>query len=248
MNNPRVLTVMAASIDDDPEVSALIREVRASADAFVFLSGGASKMSDENARALLGLLEALTILADEGLRFGVGDGGTEAGIMLAAGRARARSAHTFPLIGVCPARVLPPHGTTPVDPNHSVIIAVDNPDWSSADGYFGSETAAMYRFFARLAQGRRSVAVVANGGGITLTEVDQNIRTGRPMVLVRGSGRAADVLIAMLGHAEPGEDDADLRAKAEDLNLLRRPDLFHEFALARGPEALARTLLSFLPA
>src|SRR5687767_5636723 len=119
MSNPRILTVTASRLDDAPEVGALVRETRTHADAFIFLSGGASKMSTESEHALLGLFEALAILAGEGLRFAVADGGTEAGIMQAAGRARAHSALTFPLIGIAPAREIPPHGTTPVDPNHS---------------------------------------------------------------------------------------------------------------------------------
>ena len=251
MTLPRILTVTADRIDDDAAVRTLISETRASADAFVFISGGASKMSDDRKRTLLDLLHALTILANEGLRFGVGDGGTKAGVMEAAGLARARSAHTFPLIGVSPAREIPPHGDTPVDPNHSVIVAVDNPSWSGTAGYFGSETAAMYRLFGRLAEGKRSVALVANGGEIVLTEVDENLRAGRPIILVSGSGRAADALVSALRHERTAswvaDDDIEsLRHKAEAMKLLRQPELFNEFDVARGPEAFARTLRHFL--
>lgn len=247
MAGPRILRVAASRIDDDAAVAALVREVRAEADAFVFLSGGASKMSSDSERALLNLFEGLAILARDGMRLAVGDGGTEAGIMQAAGQARARSVNPFPLVGISPAPEIPPHGTTPIDPNHSAIVAVDDPDWDGSDGYFGSETAAMYKVFARLADGRSSVAVVANGGAITLAEVDENIRAARPMLLVSGSGRAADVLVSMLGGAAIADSgDQDLREKAEALNLRRRPDLFHTFDLARGPQEFARTLRSLL--
>jgi hypothetical protein len=244
---PRIVQVGAAQIDDDPAVAALVREMRAEADAFVFLSGGASKMSSESERALLDLFDGLTTLAAEGVRFGVGDGGTQAGIMQAAGNARAKSSAAFPLLGISPAREIPPQGTTPVDPNHSAIIAVDNPDWDGANGYFGSETAAMYKVFAKLAEGKGSVAVVANGGGITLTEVDENIRAGRPIVLVSGSGRAADAMRSILdGRATVDDGEAELRQKAEALNLRRRPDLFHTFTLSDGPNQFARTLRSLM--
>jgi hypothetical protein len=247
MGNPRIVPVLASRIDDDPAVGALVREMRAEADAFVFLSGGASKMSSESERALLDLFGGLTMLAAEGLRLGVGDGGTQAGIMQAAGNARAKSKAPFPLLGVSPAREIPPGGTTPVDPNHSAIIAVDNPDWDGTNGYFGSETGAMYKVFARLAEGKPSVTVVANGGAITLAEVDENIRAARPMLLVSGSGRAADVLGSMLGGTAIADGgDQDLREKAEALNLRRRPDLLHRFDLARGPQEFARTLRSLL--
>lgn len=247
MSGPRVITVTSSGIDDDRAVADLVDDTRQRANAFVFLSGGASKMPADTEREVLGLFKALAILSGEGLRLAVADGGTQAGIMQATGRARAESTHDFPLIGVSPAREIPPHGNTPVDPNHSAIVAVENPDWDGSGGYFGSETVAMYRLFARLAEGRPSVTVVANGGNIVLTEVDENIRAGRPMVLVRGSGRAADALASMLNPALDVEGEiAELRAKAESLNLLRQPNLFHDFAMAHGAEEFARTLRRFL--
>ena len=246
MGSPRIVPVLAARIDDDPGVGALVRELRAEADAFVFLSGGAAKMSSESERALLDLFDGLTMLTAEGLRLGVGDGGTQAGIMQAAGNARAKSKAPFPLLGISPAREIPPGGTTPIDPNHSAIIAVDNPDWDGTNGYFGSETGAMYKVFARLADGKPSVAVVANGGGITLAEIDENVRAGRPIVLVSGSGRAADVLVSLLANQTADSVEAELRQKAEALNLRRRPDLFHTFNLTDGPREFARTLRSLI--
>lgn len=247
MSSPHIVSVTSARVGDDPAITALVLDTRAQADAFIFLSGGASQMSTGDEHALVRLFESLAILAGDGVRFGVADGGTEAGIMQAAGRARAHSAHAFPLIGVSPMREIPPHGATPVDPNHTVIVAVDNPDWDAANGYFGSETAAMYQLFARLAEGRPSVAIVANGGEITLTEVDHNIRAGRHMILVGGSGRAADALASMLNPGRPGDDGTEkLRAQADALNLLRQPHLFHVFDMARGPGEFADALRPFL--
>jgi hypothetical protein len=68
---------------------------------------------------------------------------------------------------------------------------VDHPDWDGPNGYVGSETGAMYKVFARLADGKPSVAVVANGGGIPLAEIDENVRAGRPIVEVDGQRRGA---------------------------------------------------------
>jgi hypothetical protein len=249
VTGPRILVVTAALAAEDPQLDGLVRETRAESDGFIFLSGGASGMSPATEGALLGLFEALAILTAQGVRIGVADGGTAAGIMQAAGSARAQSGQAFPLIGVSPMREIAPYGTTPVDPNHTAIVAVDNQEWDAADGYFGSETVAMYGLFARLAEDRPSVTIVANGGEITLTEVDQNIRAGRPMILVSGSGRAADTLVAMLNQAAPlDEGTPQLRAKADALRLLREPRLFHVFALSSGPEALADTLRTFLTA
>jgi len=101
--------------------------------------------------------------------------------------------------------------------------------------------------FARLAEGKPSVGVVANGGEITLTEVDHNIRAGRPMILVSGSGRAADTLASMLSPAAAADGATEkLRARAGTLNLLRQPDLFHVFDMTRGPAAFADALRPFL--
>ena len=247
MSGPQVISVVSSSIGDDPAVAELVRETRRHAAAFVFLSGGASKMSAENERALLELFEALGMLADEGVALAVGDGGTQAGIMQAAGQARQQSAHPFPLIGVSPAREVPPFGTTPIDPNHSAVVAVDNPEWDGSHGYFGSETVAMYRLFGMLAEGRPSVTVVANGGSIVLSEVNENIENGRPMILVRGSGRAADALVAALDQSIPVEGEiAELRTKARELNLTRTPALFHPFDIGRGAKAFAAVLREFI--
>ena len=56
----------------------------------------------------------------------------------------------------------------------------------------------MYWLFGALAEGRPSVAIVANGGGITLNEVESNVRAGRRIILIEGSGRAADALVSLV--------------------------------------------------
>jgi len=112
-------------------------------------------MRDDQQRQLLAIFEALTLVAKSGRRIAAGDGGTQAGIMEAAGHARRASGNAFPLIGVAPAREVVPRGKTP-DPNHSHVVAVDNPSAPKQDSW-GSETEAMYWLFAKLTEGRRSV-------------------------------------------------------------------------------------------
>ncbi len=158
------------------------------------------------------MLAALGTLATE-RRIAVGDGGTRAGILAAAGRARLASGRAFPLIGVAPARELAPAGSTPVDPNHSHVIAVDDPALPTGEPAWGSETATMYWLFNRFAEGRNSVAIVANGGGITLDEIAANVEFGRPMILIAGSGGAADALVALVRGTTPA--DSEVRRPAE---------------------------------
>src|SRR5689334_14337398 len=170
---------------DAPALAPLVREVRAHADAFVFLSGGASKMAPEDEARLLAMFDALAEVAKT-RRIAVGDGGTQAGIMRAAGEARRRSGNAFALIGVTPAGEVLPAGQIPTDPNHSHLVAVRDPNAKPGEG-FGTETETMYRLFAAFAAGRPSVTIVANGGGITLREVEANVRAGRRMIVIEGS-------------------------------------------------------------
>jgi hypothetical protein len=231
---PVVLDVSSVRLEKNVQLSSLIDEIRSQADAFVFLSGGASRMLADQQRQLLAMFEALTLVARGGRRIAVGDGGTQAGIMEAAGHARRASGGAFPLIGVAPAREVPPRGKTPLDPNHSHVVAVDNPSAPAKDSW-GSETEAMYWLFAKLAEGRPSVTIVANGGGITLAEVESNVRAGRRMILIEGSGRAADALVSLLQKTQVSDAEvASLRERAEKATLTRRPALFQIVGLQRG--------------
>lgn len=240
---PARIDVTADGARESEALAALVSATRAQADAFVFLSGGASKMSAGDQQQLLAMFGALAALAREGRRFAVGDGGTLAGIMQAAGDARRACDGAFPLIGVAPAREIAPRGATPVDPNHSAIVAVDDPAIPSGQDGWGSETAVMYALFARLAEGRRSVAVVANGGGITVNEVAANVEAGRPLILVEGSGRAADAIVSLLRNTTPADEEAvDLRARAEAVGLAQRPDLYTVVPLSTGADGLRRAL------
>jgi hypothetical protein len=192
------------------------------------------------------MFQGLRLLVNGGQRIAVGDGGTQAGIMEAAGQARRDSGYAFPLIGVAPANEIPPIGKTPIDPNHSHIVAVANPAAPAQDSW-GSETDSMYWLFAQLAEGRPSVTIVANGGGITLAEVEANVRAGRRMILIKGSGRGADALVSLLEGTRPSEPEVlSLRERAEKAALTRRPELFAMVALQAGPEGLRDAIVSAL--
>ncbi len=235
---PHVFEVSSVGLERSAQVSALIAEIRRQADAFVFLSGGASKMREDHQRQLLSMFEALALIAKGGQRIAVGDGGTRAGIMEAAGHARRASGNAFPLIGVAPAREIPPRGTTPLDSNHSHVVAVDNPSAPAEDSW-GSETEAMYWLFAALSEGRPSLTVVANGGGITLNEVGFNVHAGRHMIVIEGSGRAADALVSLLRKTPVSDPEiVSLRERAEKASLTRRPELFTVVSLQRGAPGL----------
>jgi hypothetical protein len=237
-----MLHVSAETAAESIDLSRLIAEIRAATDSCIFTIGGASKMDDEAQGELLALLRAFTLLVQRGLRFVVGDGGTKTGLMEAAGLARRASGDAFPLIGIAPA---PELVKTPIDPNHSHLIAVHNDAWVAKDSYWGSETKTMYWIFDRLAEGRPSVTLVANGGEIALDEVAANVALQRPMVLIAGSGRVADALIALLHGIPASELDDEITrfaARAQALHLMAQPALYRIFDLHAGPEALADLL------
>ena len=237
-DQPRVIEVSSDAPDQDAALAAVIAEIRQQSDAFVFLSGGASKMAVDQQHQLLEMFSALSQLAQQGRRFAVGDGGTRAGIMEAAGLARQASGNAFPLVGVAPMTEIRPQGATPIDPHHSHIVAVRNSQASSTPSW-GSETETMYWLFARLADGRPSVTVVANGGEITLHEVAANVQAGRQMILIEGSGRATDALVSLIRGTPPTEREViELRNRAEDADLARRPELFRMVLLQSGAAGL----------
>jgi predicted Rossmann-fold nucleotide-binding protein len=242
---PRVVAVSTKALERSAEVKALIGTLRDQSDALVVLSGGAT-MSEAKQRELLAMFEALGTLATE-RRIVVGDGGSEAGIMEAAGKVRRASGGAFPLVGVVPAREIPPAGQTTLDPNHSHVVAVDDPSLPPREPGWGSETATMYWLFDRLAHGRSSVAVVANGGGITLNEIAANVEFGRPIILIEGSGRAADALVALLRGTTPADAEvATLQAKAGAARLARRPDVFVIVPMATGAAGLLEAMRTAL--
>jgi hypothetical protein len=243
---PRFLEVSSVGLEKNTQLASLVTEIRKQADAFVFLSGGASKMRAEDQRQLLSMFEALTVIAKSGRRIAVGDGGTQAGIMEAAGLARRASGNAFPLIGVAPVNEIPPRGKTAIDPNHSHIVAVGNPSAPAQDSW-GSETETMYWLFGKLAEGRPSITIVANGGGITLAEVEANVRAGRRMILLEGSGRAADALISLLKNTRASDADIlDLRNRAQTQALTRRPELFQVVPLGTGAAGLRDAIAAAL--
>lgn len=245
-SEPRIIDASNESPETNPVLSALVTDVRQQADAFVFLSGGASAMSLEQQDALVRTLGGLRLLAESGRRFAVGDGGTRAGIMESAGRVRRETTPAFPLIGVAPAAQIPPTGKTPIDPNHSHLVSVRDPS-GSTKGAWGSETNTMYWLFAKLAEGRPSVTIVANGGSVVLKEIDANIRAGRQMILLKGSGRAVDAVVSLLEDVIPSDAEVlKLRKAVAASNLTRSPELFRIVPLQAGAEGLRDALIAAL--
>ena len=173
----------------------------------IVLHGGAAGMSLAKQDAVRALLrDALVPFAEE-YQMLVAFGGTRAGAMAALGDAYRTSGATFPLVGLCPINVVsyPGHpaerhtpirpifanrlGTParyPLDPAYTHFILLE-------DGDFGVESRMMVEILG--AFGKPGISLVINGGQITRDEVTRQLHRGRAVIVIAGSGRAADDLL-----------------------------------------------------
>lgn len=95
-----------------------------------------------------------------------------------------------------------PEGEAPLEPNHSHLVLVEGENW-------GDETETMYALAAELGKNCPSVAVFAGGGEIAIKEMLANVAQSRPMILLAGSGRASDAVLAALDGHRPHDPRID---------------------------------------
>ena len=158
-------------------------------------------------------------------------GGTDAGIFALLGSGLAKWGRPAPCLGVAPEGCVAvpgrEGGDTPLEPHHSHFVLVAGRAW-------GDETATMSTLAEELSREHPYVAVFAGGGEITAREMLANARGGRQMILLAGSGRKTDAVLAVKnGGRAPDEMIAeiaergrifafDLRDGAEQLEALIR--------------------------
>lgn len=159
------------------------------------LVGGAAGLPQIEEAALIDLFREHVIpaVADAGAT--VVDGGTDAGIMRAMGLARALSDAEFPLVGVAAEGTvsLPEDGVDEAEPragvdaHHSHVVLVPGREW-------GDESPWLSAVADALASGKPSVTLLVNGGDIAYDDVRHSLAAERPVVVLAGSGRTADVI------------------------------------------------------
>lgn len=161
--------------------------------ALVVLCGGARGMSRQEIEAVRPLIvDGLARLAAQE-RVAILDGGTNSGVMALIGAGAARYGLTAPLIGVCPAAKVSwpgnpnPRAEAELEPHHSHFVLTPGTE-------FGAETRYLYALAQALGARVPSVALLVNGGQIARWEALFNVWQHRPLVIFRGSGRAADVV------------------------------------------------------
>jgi hypothetical protein len=79
---------------------------------------------------------------------------------------------------------------------------------------WGSETPWLFTLARELAAGRPIVTVALNGGSVARAEIAESVQRAIPVIVVQGTGRAADEIASALADGRPageGDPDAALR-------------------------------------
>ncbi|MEO0405813.1 MAG: hypothetical protein AAF289_00530 [Cyanobacteria bacterium P01_A01_bin.135] len=159
--------------------------------------GGASKLSDADFAKVTQLFTGVIAPFAQDRQLTVVDGGTDAGVMRLIGQGRASIDGDFPLVGVAPVGLvdLPEYAdgasaeSCPLEPHHTHCLLVPGDQW-------GDESWWMAAVATQLAGSCGSAAVVVNGGEITWKDAAAHAEAGRPLLVIAGSGRTADIIAA----------------------------------------------------
>ncbi len=186
----------------------------------ILLLGGASGLQQAELEMLRPLFEGTLAPLAQKLGTYVVDGGTDAGVMLLMGQARAVARGDFPLVGVAAVGTVafpdspidPPcrwgdeksSNCWPLEPHHTHFVLVAGFRW-------GDESPWLTRAAQALRKGAPSVSVLVNGGETSWEDVSHSVNAGCPVVVIAGTGRVADALAAALA-GKPTEERAELLA------------------------------------
>lgn len=228
--NNRAVAVHASSPPDGPSLMKALNLPPPR--AVLLLHGGASDMSPSASSRVRHLVEAIArIVVKE--HIAVIDGGTCTGVMKMMGEAYDAVGGRSPLIGVCPAALVTWPGG-PASPelvslelNHTHFVLTPGSHW-------GDETETMFALASTLAADIPSLAILINGGSVARRELLFNVRQGREIIIVEGSGRLADVVAgATKGIIAPPDEEMAAVVREGQLTLFR---------IEQGPDALARLI------
>jgi hypothetical protein len=186
--------------------------------AVIVLVGGAGTMGEKEFETVAQVLRDEVVPVAERRDAVVIDGGTDSGVMQLIGRARSTLGGRFPLIGVAAeSTVLVPGAGTPspdavrLEPNHTLFLLTPGTQW-------GDEAPWMMDIAGVVAGRRSSVTVLLNGGQIAYTDVAASLRSGRPVVVLAGSGRTADAIAQ--ARAGKGGDNRAVEIAASPLTTV----------------------------
>jgi len=203
-------------IVDTDEIAAALDSAGLRPDrAVIVLVGGAGGMGGKDFETVAQVLRDEVVPVAERRNAVVIDGGTDSGVMQLIGQARSALGGRFPLIGVAAeGTVLVPGAGTPspdaveLEPNHTLFLLVPGMQW-------GDESRWMMDVAGVVAGRRCSVTVLLNGGEIAYTDVAASLGSGRPVVVLAGSGGTADAIAE--ARAGNGDDDRAVEIAASPL-------------------------------
>ncbi|MGB3199258.1 MAG: hypothetical protein WBA99_00050 [Nodosilinea sp.] len=172
--------------------------------------GGASLMSAESLERLQTVFDQVFAPLAQSLGLTVLDGGTDAGVIHMMGQARHTIGGTFRLIGVVPQGKARLPSDRPaadsrhdLEPNHTNFFLIPGDSW-------GSESPWLAELASDIATDHPALTLLINGGQVALTDLSENLATGRPAIVLSGSGRLADTIAAAITAAPPETDPAIL--------------------------------------
>ncbi|PSN19681.1 hypothetical protein C7271_06050 [filamentous cyanobacterium CCP5] len=201
--------------------------------AALVVVGGANGLTDDYLHKLERLFVEVICPFVESNHLAVVDGGTDSGIMRLLGQARAKTRSTFPLLGVVvkektflPGQPPTAEDAAPLEPNHTHFLLVPGRSW-------GDESAWITQVADTVSRALPSATLLINGGSIALNQdVPNSLGSRRPVLVMAGSGRAADQLAAVL---RGGAGDRSLERLVES-------GLIHAVGLDAGVDRIHQTL------
>ncbi len=184
----------------------------------IFISGGAAKFPPDTTEITNRLIEFAIAPFVYKHNLLIVDGGTQSGIMEITGEVLSRvtcpNSEVLPLMGFAPEpKVI--YGNMKfssqrqdrLDPNHSYFVLInETPDWCEA-------VETMFSFLGYLAEVKHLpiIQIVFNGGRITLKDAYYSVQRGFRIIVLDGSCRAPEVIVAAMN----GASEADLIALLE---------------------------------
>jgi hypothetical protein len=158
--------------------------------------GGAAGLAPGHFSAAARLLESAVVPRLDDWDAAVVDGGTDSGVMQILGRARTAHAALFPLIGVTAEGTVAVRqddgdgdNATNLEAHHTHALLVPGDSW-------GDESPWLSAVATVVAGDHPGVTMVINGGEITFDDVEISLAVKRPVIVVAGTGRAADAIAA----------------------------------------------------
>lgn len=160
--------------------------------------GGASGLDEQGTERPRTLFSQVLVPVASAWNAVVVDGGTDSGVMRLLGQAARTEAASFPLVGVAVDKKVSSRGDAsesggrrPLERHHTHFVLVPGSSW-------GDESPWLARVATEIAAGAPSATVLVNGGEIALLDVANSLAAGRPVLVIKGTGRAADRIVAAL--------------------------------------------------